>query len=363
MTSGRPTSRSREVRDLLPKVPVVALTASATPQVAIDIMDQLGFAAHHVLRSSFRRPELTYWVSRGEDKLGRLLRMAGRSEGSGIVYVRERKGTVRIARALEHHGVSAAAYHAGMEMKERDRVQRSWAAGEVRFVAATTAFGMGIDKADVRSVIHMEPPPDLESFYQEAGRAGRDGQPAFAVVLCDAGDAQRLRERAMNNFPPIADIRRIYQAFADQHRIALGAGKDETYPLDLREIARRVDLKPVIIAHGLKALELDGSIALSEGVRDPSRVFFTAPHKTIYDLRVRDERLGGLIETMLRLHGGLFEEPVMIEEDRIARQLKWETGRVITSLQELERTGILIYRQRRMDQRSPCSCPDAMRRG
>lgn len=334
------------LRERIPRVPVLALTASATARVADDIMRQLGFRDGRVLRTSFRRPELRYWVSRGEDKLGRLLRLVERSEGSGIVYVRERKGTVRIARLLLQHGVSAAAYHAGMEMDERDRVQQAWVAGEVRFVAATTAFGMGIDKADVRCVAHLEPPADLESYYQETGRAGRDGHRSDAVLFCDEGDARRLRDRVSSSFPPVAEVRRVYQAFADRHRIALGAGQHETYALDLRDLADRARVKPLTVANALKALELDGSLLLGEGAREPSRVLITAPHRTVYDLRVGDARLGPLLEMLLRLHGGLFEEPVMIDEERLAMLLKWSTLKVAAGLRELERTGALMYRPR-----------------
>lgn len=338
--------RVAELRDTLPGVPVLALTASATPAVATDIMERLRFRARNLVRGSFARPELTLWASRGEDKMGRLLRIAEHTEGSGIVYLRERRGTVRIARFLAQHGISAEAYHAGLPFEERERVQRAWSNGDVRFVAATNAFGMGIDKGDVRSVVHIEPPPDLESYYQEAGRAGRDGKASFAFLLLHDSDAAKLQERHLASFPDIAEVRRVYQAFADAHRIALGSGQFESYPLDLRDLATRTALAPAVVNNCLKALELDGSIALSDSARTPSRVGMRADERTVYDLRVRDARLGPLLEALLRMHGGLFEEPVIIDEERIARHLGWNVPKTMACLRDLEHQRVLFYRMR-----------------
>lgn len=338
--------RIAELRDTHPKVPVIALTASATAKVAEDIMDRLRFKKPNIVRGSFQRPELSLWVSRGEDKSGRLLRIARHVEGSGIVYLRQRKGTVRIAQLLRQHGIPAEAYHAGLSYEERDRVQQQWTSGELRFVAATNAFGMGIDKADVRSVIHMEPPPDLESYYQEAGRAGRDGEPSFAFLLMHDSDEERMREKFKASFPIINEVRRVYQAFADQHHIALGSGQHETYDLDLRGIATRTALSPATVNHCLKALELDGGIVVSEGVRTPSRVGMRASDKTVYDLRVKDNRLGPVLEALLRMHGGLFEEPAIIDEERISQQLATSTTNVVTLLKELDHNRTIFYKRR-----------------
>jgi ATP-dependent DNA helicase RecQ len=334
------------VRKAHPDIPVLALTASATPAVAADIMKRLDFKRPHLLRGSFQRPELTFWISRGEDKLGRLLRIARKTDGSGIVYLRDRRGTVRIAQYLKQHGISAEAYHAGLSFEERDRVQRAWTDGATRFVAATNAFGMGIDKPDVRCVVHMEPPPDIESYYQEAGRAGRDGRPAFAFLLTHAGDIKKLREKVDASFPSLAEVRRVYQAFADQHRIALGSGEFESYPLDLRDLMRRTALPAPTVSNALKALELDGDIALSDGARTPSRVFMRASTESVYRLRVNDPRLGPIVETLLRMHGGLFEEPSIISEESIAKHLSISTAAVRSALHDLERMNLIFYRPR-----------------
>lgn len=334
------------IRKVHPEVPVLALTASATPAVAQDIMQRLEFREPHLLRGSFARPELTLWISNGEDKMGRLLRVVQHIQGSGIVYLRERKGTVRIANFLQQFGIPAAAYHAGLSYEERDRVQHQWNSGAIRFVAATNAFGMGIDKSDVRSVIHLEPPPDVESYYQEAGRAGRDGRPSHAFMLVDTGDEKKLRDKFAASFPTLHEVRRTYQAFADLHHIAIGSGMLETYDLDLRTLAERTTLSPATVNNCLKALELDGSIMMSEGARTPSRVGMRASDRTIYDLRVKDPRTGPLLEALLRLHGGLFEEPAIIDEVRIARLLDRPVKTVIAQLHELDRQRTLFYKPR-----------------
>ena len=334
------------LRELRPELPVIALTASATPAVAGDIMEKLAFRAPNLIKGSFQRPELTIWVSHGEDKHGRLLKVLNNVPGTAIVYVRERRSTTRIANLLQQHGFSAAAYHAGLPAEDRDRIQQQWSDGLVRCMVATNAFGMGIDKADVRCVVHLEPPADLESYYQEAGRAGRDGQRSFAFLLTGPGDERRLRERLEASFPSMTAVRSVYQSFADLHGVAMGSGLMEAYSVDIRALADRSGLPPVTVSHSLKALEMDGRIALSDGVRSPSRVLFIAQHNVIYGIRVNDKRHGPLIEALLRMHGGIHEEPVMIDEVRIARAIEWQASTVIQRLNELQQMKVLSYKQR-----------------
>ncbi len=335
-----------KVREVRPEVPILALTASATTEVANDIMERLSFKKPHVIRGSFQRPELTLWISRGEDKNGRLLRVLGNVQGTAIVYVRERRSTLRIATLLQRHGIAAAAYHAGLPSEERDRIQQEWTSGTMRCMVATNAFGMGIDKADVRVVVHLEPPPDLESYYQEAGRAGRDGKPSFAFLLTGPGDREKLEDRLASSFPTVQQVRAVYQAFADTHGIALGSGLLETYEVDNRTLATRTGLPPVVVAHALKALELDGRLVLSDGVRSPSRVLIIADQRLVYGKRVNDERHGPLLEALLRTYGGLFEEPVLIDELRLAKGLKWQVDTVMKRLRELDQQRVISYKQR-----------------
>lgn len=332
-----------ELREKLPGVPVLALTASATARVASDIMENLAFRERHVLRGGFQRDELVFWVSRGEDKHGRLLRIMEHVPGSSIVYMRQRRGTLRIAQFLEHHGIAARAYHAGLPHAEREAIQRAWTEGSLRCVVATNAFGMGIDKSDVRAVVHMEPPPDLESYYQEAGRAGRDGQRAHAFLLYGPGDADRLHDRALASFPSLADVRQVYQSFADRHGIAMGSGFLESYAIDLEDLARRAGATPNTALHALRSLELDGRITLSDGVRCPSRVFVRAAPQVVHHIRVTDRRLGPLLEALLRLYGGLFEESAQIDEPRIARLSEWSVETVRKRLHELDRQQVIVY--------------------
>lgn len=338
--------RIAEIRERRPEVPIIALTASATPSVAKDIMEKLMFRAPKLVRGSFHRPELTLWVSNGEDKDGRLLKVARNVQGCGIIYVRTRRATMRLANMLSQNGIATTAYHAGLPGEERDRIQQEWTNGAVRFMVATNAFGMGIDKADVRLVIHTEPPPDLESYYQEAGRAGRDGSTAFAFLLTGPGDVQRLRDQLVASFPSMAHVRSVYQAFADRHKIAMGSGFLETYEVDIRELARRTALPAVTVSNSLKALELDGKIALSDGVRTPSRVLLIADQQVVYHTRVNDRRNGPMLEALLRLYGGLYEEPVVIDEVRLARAAEWQVATVLSRLKELHQMKVISYKQR-----------------
>lgn len=335
-----------KVREARPDIPVLALTASATAAVAKDIMERLAFSQPHMVRGSFERPELTLWISSTEDKMGRLLRILKHVPGTTIVYVRDRRSTIRIASAIQQHGIQAGAYHAGLPAEERDRVQHAWTTGELRCMVATNAFGMGIDKADVRAVVHLEPPPDLESYYQEAGRAGRDGQASYAFLLTGPGDLERMHERLETSFPPLEDVRKVYQAFADTHGVALGSGLLENYPIDTRSLADRTNLPVLTVSHALKVLELDGRLALSDGVRSPSRVLIIADQRLVYGMRVNDGRLGPLLEALLRTYGGLFEEPVLIDELRLARALKWQVETVVSRLTELHRQEVISYKQR-----------------
>lgn len=335
-----------ELREQVPHAPILALTATATKEVAEDIVGKLGLKAPRSLRASFSRPELVFWVSRGEDKFGRLIRILQGVQGSAIIYLRDRRGTVRLARSLSQQGIPTEPYHAGLSVKDRDRVQKQWTTGALRCVAATNAFGMGIDKSDVRAVIHMDLPPDLESYYQEAGRAGRDGKPAYAFLLIAPGDIERTIERSEQGFPSLTEVRRVYQAFSDLNGIAMGSGLQETYTVDLEALSIRTGSRPLTVANALKTLELDGRIALSSGYHSPSRALIIANHSVVHSMRVADGHKGPLLEALLRLYGGLFEEPSMIDEGRLAKLTGWSVGTVEQRLRALDEQGVLSYHPR-----------------
>ncbi|MCB0795676.1 MAG: RecQ family ATP-dependent DNA helicase [Flavobacteriales bacterium] len=338
--------RISELRPVHPEAPVLALTATATARVVEDIQRLLAFRAPNVVRTSFRRPEITFWVSHGEDKLARLLKILNRTQGSSIVYVQQRRTADQLAAHLEHHGIHCAAYHAGMDRSERDRVQAEWASGTLPCVVATNAFGMGIDRSDVRSVIHWSPPNDLESYYQEAGRAGRDGKPAFAFVLCDGADPELIRERVEAGFPSLAEVRKVFQAFSNIHRIASGSGLHESYPVHLNELAGKAGIRTGTALHALKALELNGTLVLSEGVHTPSRVQIKADHATIMRSRKNDKCMGAVLEAVRSAHGGLFEGLVIVEEERLARMSAISVQEVVDRLKELHRLDLIHYRSR-----------------
>ena len=343
----RPAYRSIEfLREVHPHIPILALTATATPETVKDIQDQLAFKNGAVYQSEFMRPELVFWKTQTEDKFGKAISIAERTAGSGLFYCRRRRDTERLSSLLNEHGISCSAYHAGLEKKERTEVQANWTNGHLRFIAATNAFGMGIDKADVRVVVHMAAPNDIESYYQEAGRAGRDGKKAHAILLCNSMEAANIEERVRSSYPSIEEIRRVYQAFADANQIAVGSGKEEAYPLDITLLKDRTGLRFNTINSVFKALEIDGRLVVSTGGKTPSRLHFTTSASEVLELKKNTGFAGEIIEALLRNYGGLFEEPTIIEEEVIARQLRITTKTIVQELLRLETMQTLIYKQR-----------------
>ena len=250
--------RIAELRERLPEVPVLALTASATPAVARDIMRQLRFAEPHVLRSSFARPNLSYAVRHDEDKNEQLLRVVRNVAGSGIVYVRTRDGCEQLTEFLRDAGVAATCYHGGLANAERSIRQEEWLAGRTRIMVATNAFGMGIDKADVRFVVHYSMPDSLESYYQEAGRAGRDGKRAYAVLLVAPDDAERVQRRFDLQFPPLDEIRDIYEKVCSYLQIGIGDGEQASFVFNIHDFCAKFRLFGGKVASALKLLQQNG---------------------------------------------------------------------------------------------------------
>ena len=347
-----PYLRIAELRALLPAtVPCLALTATATGQVRQDIVEKLQFRpGYGVFTQSFARPKLSYSVLPTEDKLRRLLevlRGVGANQ-TAIVYARTRRQAEDTAAWLAQQKLPAAAYHAGLAAEQRTRVQQAWLADKTRIIVATNAFGMGIDKPDVRAVVHLDAPATLEAYYQEAGRAGRDGLYAFAVLLSGPADADGLRRQAQLAHPPPDVVRRVYQALANYSRTAVGGGELVAFDFDLGVFAETYRLKAVDAHHALKALEQQGFVQLTEAANQPARVQLISNQQDLYQFQVANAQHDLLIKALLRLYGGeLFVAFQAISESALARHLRQSTADVVRQLRYLHTAGVLFYHPRR----------------
>lgn len=338
-----PYRQIAELRELLPGIPVLALTATATLRVVEDIQEQLHFAKPNVLRKSFARPNLAYIVRHEEDKAGRLLRICNSVPGSGVVYVRNRKKTREIAEFLMRNGIVATWYHAGLDAKLRIQRQREWIEDKTRIIVATNAFGMGIDKPDVRFVVHLDLPEAPEAYFQEAGRAGRDEKSAFAVLLWNDRDLLELEHHLERSFPSIDEIRQTYQALANRLELPVGAGQGQTFVLDLHELCETYKLDPHIAFGSLRALEREGWLVLSDALYQPSRLMVTAHKDELYEFQVVHRNYDEFIKLLLRSLPGLFEQYVKVSESQIGKRAKLSTDEVVKRLNELQQKGLVSY--------------------
>ena len=320
--------RIAELREKLPGVPVLALTASATKLVAEDIMRHLRFAEPHILRSSFARPNLSYSVRRTDDKNGQLLRLVQNVPGSGIVYVRTREGTEQVADMLRRQGVTAAAYHGGMGHAERSLRQEEWVAGRTRVMVATNAFGMGIDKPDVRFVAHYTMCDSLESYYQEAGRAGRDGVRSYALLLTSPDDGGRIVKRFEQEFPPLEKIKDIYEKVCSYLQIGIGDGAEASFLFNIHDFCAREHLYSGTVQSALKLLQQNGYMTLTDAQENPARIMFCVSRDDLYRIRVQRDELDHFIRTLLRLYNGVFTEFRQIDEGEIATWSGYTVERV-----------------------------------
>lgn len=355
-----PYLRIAALRASLPDVPVLALTASATPDVQRDICNKLKspqapagnsstasentFYRWQVFRQSFERPNLSYSVYQVESKITRLIDILNKVPGSAIVYCRSRKRTREISDLLQLQNFSADFYHAGLPQEERNRKQEEWIKNKTRVIVCTTAFGMGIDKPDVRSVVHIDVPDCLENYYQEAGRAGRDGKRAFAVLLYDEKDIEELEQIAAFRYPSLKEIREVYQALANYLQIPSGSGEGEYFEFDMADFLRKFKLNSQTAMYSIKALEQDGWLSYNEQVFIPSTVEFTVNKDYLYEFEAHQPQLEPLIKTLLRSYDGIFDQPVYISETVVAQLLKKEKEEIIQKLHALHRYGIIDYR-------------------
>ncbi len=342
-----PYLKIADIRPYMPKTPVLALTATATAKVVDDIQLRLGFKEKNVFQSSFERKNVTYNVVREADKYGVLRRkLEAMKEGSAIVYVRNRKRTQVIADWLNSVGISATFYHAGLDAKTRDQRQNLWMKGKVKVIAATNAFGMGIDKPDVRLVIHMDLPDSIEAYFQEAGRAGRDLKPSEAFLLISPADIQKLQDNLAQSFPELDRIKLIYNALGNYFNIPIGAGENMSYPFVIGDFANRYGFTMVEVFHTLKILEKEGFFALSDSFDEPSKVMIKVSRDDIYGFQVNNPQYGELIKCMLRSLPGVMTDFVKVNEETLAKKTGLTADKVVEQLKKLELYHFLSYAQR-----------------
>ena len=335
--------RIAEVRRYMPDVPVLALTASATPRVVEDIMDKLQFSTPNIIRNSFARPNLSYAVRHVEDKEEQLLRIINNVEGSGIIYLRSREGCEKLTENLINQGISVSYYHAGLPHAEREIRQEEWIEGNVRIMVATNAFGMGIDKADVRFVIHYTECDSLESYYQEAGRAGRDGKRSYAVLLTSADDRRRIVQLADSEFPPIEQVKLIYDKIGSYLQVAIGDGYSSAFTFDIYDFCHREHLYAGTVRAALKLLQQNGYLTLTDEMTNPARVIFTVSRDDLYKIPIARQDLDDVMRAMMRLYNGIFTEFRPIEESRIAAVSGYSVEHVKQMLKLMWQMHIIRY--------------------
>lgn len=331
------------LRDLCPNTPILALTASATPKVAEDIMYRLRFDKPNIKRMSFARSNLSYVVRHTEDKREHLLRIVNNVSGSGVVYVRTREKSETIAQFLQQNGITADFYHGGLGFLSRNLKQEQWINGQNRIMVATNAFGMGIDKADVRFVIHYDICDSLEAYYQEAGRAGRDGKPAYAVLLVSDDDPSRAGQRLRLEFPPLDTIRAVYEKLFNYLQVAIGEGKNRSFSFNIHDFASRMKLYPSTAVNALKILQQNGYLILTDETDNPPRIRFIVQRDDLYRMRVIRRELDHIITVLLRQYSGLFSDFIPIDEQEIAHLSGYQIEHVRELFKQLWQLHIIRY--------------------
>lgn len=333
------------LRDVFPDAPVIALTASATPEVQRDIGDKLRFRENaSFFKRSFARDNLSFVVRKTEDKDNKLLDVLRKVQGSAIIYVRSRKSTQELAAWLNRKNIPASHYHAGLAFEERVKRQDEWVGNKTRVMVATNAFGMGIDKPDVRLVIHLDLPENLESYYQEAGRAGRDSRRAFAVILYQDADVRNLESKVEKSQPPLSYLKTLYQNLANYFQLAIGSAEGESFDFDIHDFCERFRMNAVEVFNGLRKLEEEGLLQFNESFHSPSSAQFTLDPTKLYEVQVAHARFDPLIKTLLRLYGGeMYSSFVRIDEGGIAKALRMSREEVMQMLQHLHELRVLHY--------------------
>jgi len=336
------------IRELLPaNVPVLALTATATPEVVRDIQEKLGFRQEKVLQKSFARPNLSYSVLYEEGKDKKLIDIFRRVKGSGIVYARNRRKTKELAQLLQRSGIAADYYHAGLSTEKRTQKQEAWMNDQCRVMACTNAFGMGIDKPDVRVVAHVELPDSLEAYFQEAGRAGRDGKKAYAVLLYQQEDGQRLLRQFELAFPPLKEVRRVYRALGSYLQLAIGSGEGQSFDFDIVAFTNNFQFDLFRTYSALKILQQAGWLVLTDAVFVPSTLRIIVDKNTLYDYQLRHSKMDKLLKAILRTYQGAFNHPIKLRESQLAHFLKISRAQLIKLLRKLHQDRIVDYQEQK----------------
>ncbi len=345
-----PYLKIAEIRQILYKTPILALTATATPQVVQDIKEKLDFKLKNdiqstkiVFQQSFIRPNLAYIVLQCEEKIEKARDILQKMKGSSVVYARNRKETQLVAQYLKSYGISAAFYHAGLSAKDRGEAQEAWINNKVRVIVATNAFGMGIDKPDVQTVIHLDVPETIEAYFQEAGRAGRDGHKAYPILLYSTHDAAKLAQQFESSYPPLSEIRRVYQALGNYFQLAIGSGEGENYDFEITKFAERYEFNVVKCYHSLKFLENAGWILLSESMFKPATVQIKVNKEDWYNAVLKYPSCETVMKVLLRAYDNIWHFPAVIDEGKIADYLKMPYAAVRQQLEFLAKQGVIDY--------------------
>ena len=339
-----PYLKIAEIRKFIPHAPVLALTATATPKVVEDIQYRLGFKKNNVFQTSYERKNVTYNVIHEADKFGLMYRLFKKMDkGSGIVYVRSRKKTKIIADWLQSVGISASFYHAGLDAKLRDYRQQLWMDGKIKVIVATNAFGMGIDKPDVRLVVHLDLPDSLEAYFQEAGRAGRDLQPSEAFLLVADTDVNKLQENIQSSYPDLVRIKTIYDALGNYLQVPIGAGLNQRYDFDINEFSQFYNFSLLEVFNAIKLMEREGLVMTSEALNTPSKVHIKANREDLYRFQIEYKEFDAIIKYLLRNTPGILSDFVNIREEQIAQKTGMRIDLIIRQLGQLDKLNFLSY--------------------
>ncbi len=332
------------IRDIIPTVNLIALTATATEKVRVDIQEKLAFREENLFQQSFARLNLSYSVRKVEDKETKLIEVLNKVPGSAIIYVNTRKAAKELATKLYQNNISADFYHAGLSFADRSTKQTKWIKNQIRVIVATNAFGMGIDKADVRLVIHMNLPQDLESYYQEAGRAGRDEKKAFALILYNEADIKDLKDKLSLQSPSLELIKRLYQSLANNYKMAVGSGGGESFDFDIHSFSEIYKFNHLQVYYVLKKLEDEGLLQFNESFHNPSQVHINIDNKALYEFQIANAHFDPLIKTLLRTYGGeLMTDFLKISEMQLAKILETSEKVITESLDKLQELEVITY--------------------